>query len=255
MCCQGGDKLTLSLQGASNLLVDLEPEATAPPSSLELLAAHLPPPLTAVPAPAAGLPVSVTHFSLNGLAGVQRETLFSDVFTASSNNSTTASLETTGPVFNTSPSSTTSSFNANNPFINNNINIINNNNANNNNNNSNNDASSSNGGLSNGNSSGGGGQKFATIGRSNPFTSPNRSKNPFLDRLEGNGDCPVGATNGGPGPGSPMSTSPATSPEASLDPVSDSGSSTTLNKIVSIFCVVFCVSVLCVRLNIFDYYY
>ena len=28
------------------------------------------------------------------------------------------------------------------------------------------------------------GQKFATIGRTNPFSSPNKSKNPFLDRLD-----------------------------------------------------------------------
>jgi hypothetical protein len=200
------------------------------PTSLDLLP-HLPAPLTAAPAPAAGLPVSVTHFSLNGLAGVQRETLFSDVFSASG-------LETSTPVFNSS-STTATTFNANNPFINNNINIVNNNN-NNANINSNADTASSTGsnlagGLINGSSSSsGGGQKFATIGRSNPFTSPNRSKNPFLDRLEGN-DGPGSGTTGGPsiGAGSPMSTSPATSPEASLDPVSDSGSCSTLNKIVS----------------------
>ena len=219
MCCQGGDKLTLSLgegrsssspASSSHLLVDLD--------QAELIPHHLPPPLTAVPA--AGLPVSVTHFSLNGLAGVQRETLFSDVFAA-------VTPETSTTVFNSSAASTT--FNANNPFINNNINIINNNN-------NNNDTTISNGsitagGLSNG--TGGSGQKFATIGRSNPFTSPNRSKNPFLDRLEGNDGTMGGGTNGAMGAGSPMSTSPATSPEASLDPVSDSGSCSTLNKIVS----------------------
>ena len=242
MLYQGGDKLTLSLgntsavstPASSNLLLDLEPEEPVS-SSLELLS-QLPPPLTAAPAP--GLPVSVTHFSLNGLAGVQRETLFSDVF---------AGGETSTNLFTT----TTSSFNANNPFLNNNINIINNNN----NNNNSNDATTSNSTVTGGGSSGsGGGQKFATIGRSNPFTSPNRSKNPFLDRLEGNEVPPPSGTTVGGSSGSPMSTSPATSPEASLDPVSDGGSCTTLNKIVSfylfiifILCVCVCVVFLIIR--------
>ena len=96
------------------------------------------------------------------------------------------------------------------------------------------------------------GQKFATIGRSNPFTYSNKSKNPFLDRLDaqhhGNGELTSG---------SPMSTSPGTSPEASLDPVSDNGSSTsTLNKIVSkLYCTVYIISVVvvvqCRLLNLF----
>merc|ERR1719410_2774037 len=71
-------------------------------------------------------------------------------------------------------------------------------------------------------------QKFATIGRSNPFTSPNKSKNPFLDRL----DAPVAPTVPAPAPApaspSPMSTgSPSNSPDASLDPTSESSDSST----------------------------
>ena len=78
----------------------------------------------------------------------------------------------------------------------------------------------------------GAGQKFATIGRSNPFSSPNKSKNPFLDRLE---VPPQPTTAPVPAPGSPMSTgSPNNSPDASLGPNSENDSSTsTLNKIVS----------------------
>ena len=44
-------------------------------------------------------------------------------------------------------------------------------------------------GHSSGNGSGGSGNggKFNTIGRSNPFSSPNTSKNPFLDQKSGSG--------------------------------------------------------------------
>ena len=195
--------------------MDLDAEIPAQPSNLELLST-LSPPLAPVVLPAttvaaatttnttshssggislaaplttplspSQLPVSVTHFSQNGMSGVQKETLFTD-------SSLRGKPSATNPFTN--------------PFIGTDDELDCN------------------------------GQKFATIGRSNPFTSPNKSKNPFLDRLE------APAQNGGGIPtateqtaGSPMSTSPSTSPEASLDPVSDNGSSTsTLNKIVSI---------------------
>lgn len=214
----GGDKLTLSLGSGNTNLMDLEsvlPISTQP-SNLELLSALSTPiapssslgsgvnnltfsstlssaltpistltspmtPLSNLSAPLnpSQLPVSITHFSQNGVAGLQKETLFSD--TISMMNPTT------------------------NPFTNPFINTTTNDESN--------------------------GQKFATIGRSNPFTYSNKSKNPFLDRLDaqhhGNGELTSG---------SPMSTSPGTSPEASLDPVSDNGSSTsTLNKIETTF--------------------
>ena len=149
-----GSILTSSLSPTSNLVAPLAPS--------QLLASSQ-------------LPVSVTHFSQNGLAGIQKETLFSDSF----------SVPATNPFTNPFMTTATTAEDMNN------------------------------------------GQKFATIGRSNPFTSPNKSKNPFLDRLETSAGTELTA-------GSPMSTSPGTSPEASLDPVSDNGSSTsTLNKIVS----------------------
>jgi len=253
----GGDKLTLNLNTSGNLM-DLEtelPPVPTQPSNLELLstlsstlAPSLPisssslAPISSLlnastvtssgltaalsnsiaSKPNGQLPVSVTHFSHNGTAGVQKETLFSDTYqsklkppsvlnpftSSASNNSTTT---TTNPFINNSPEDNKNK-------------------------------------ATNGESNG---QKFATIGRSNPFTSPNKSKNPFLDRLDNVG---VPATNGHDGTatntvttsatdyqtqnggGSPMSTSASTSPEASLDPVSDNGSSsTTLNKIETRF--------------------
>ena len=148
------------------------------------------------------LPISVTHFTENGLAGVQRETLFTDTYqtnaasNANSNTTDNASqaLNNTNPFTNNfvPPTSSPTQTQTINPF--------------------------------------GAGQKFATIGRSNPFSSPNKSKNPFLDQLE----VPPPPT-AAPAPGSPMSTgSPSNSPDASLDPNSETDSSTSaLNKIVS----------------------
>jgi len=184
----GGDKLTLNLESPTSNLLDLETELPpSQPSNLELLST-LSTPLHPVVLPPASstatqsnlqLPISVTHFSQNGNAGVQKETIFTDNIPIGTNPFT-------------------------NPFIN--------------------------AGTTNGTEEVDNGQKFATIGRSNPFSSPNKSKNPFLDRLE------APTTNGEHTAGSPMSTSPSTSPEASLDPVSDNGSSTsTLNKIETTF--------------------
>lgn len=277
----GGDKLTLNLGTNGNLMdLDTELPASTQPSNLELLStlsAPLAPCTFSIPAttstplipsasatiasllngsttaassinsgttPAAGsvtskpssqLPVSVTHFSNNGTAGVQKETLFSDTY-----QSKLKAPSVTNPFSMTSAGGvTTSTTTTTNPFINTSMEE----------NNKNRNNADSNG------------QKFATIGRSNPFTSPNKSKNPFLDRLDNiptiptpiaNGNCSVtdgvgmnGGLNGNHhhhhnnqngSTGSPMSTSPSTSPEASLDPVSDNGSSTTtLNKIETRF--------------------
>lgn len=180
------------------------------------------------------LPISVTHFSENGMAGLQRETIFTDNFLNNQSSAPTADnapgaannsaanhqdggagrgavvSSPGGGGANPSTNPFTSNFVAptdsppqteNNPF----------------------------------NS----GQKFATIGRTNPFSSPNKSKNPFLDRL----DAPAAPTVPAPAPASPspMSTgSPSNSPDASLDPTSESSdsSTSTLNKIVSIHLVV-----------------
>ena len=188
------------------------------------------------------LPVSVTHFSHNGTSGVQKETLFSDIYQQSKLKPPMVnpfSTTTGSPAAGLTATSTATT----NPFINTSMEE----NKNKNNTDSN-------------------GQKFATIGRSNPFTSPNKSKNPFLDRLDNVPTIPHTTTNGNStetstagvtsnglnghhhhhhghngnqngSTGSPMSTSPSTSPEASLDPVSDhdGSSTTTLNKIVSIY--------------------
>jgi len=255
----GGDKLTLNLNTSGNLM-DLEtelPPVPTQPSNLELLStlsATMAPSLpissssmapissllnastvtsTGLPAaslvsnsaaskPNGQLPVSVTHFSHNGTAGVQKETLFSDTF-----QSKLKPPSVMNPFTSTATNNSTSTTN---PFINN--------------------SPEDNKNKTNGESNG---QKFATIGRSNPFTSPNKSKNPFLDRLDNVGvtaatnghDAPPTSTTGvtttdyqtqNGGGGSPMSTSASTSPEASLDPVSDNGSSsTTLNKIETRF--------------------
>jgi len=211
----GGDKLTLNLGNlakqeviTSQLIeVDSSPTTTTTnlstqPSNLELLST-----LTTPLSPStvsSHLPISVTHFSQNGLAGVQRETLFVDTYQtnaasiANANTSDNAStaLNNTNPFTNNfvPPTSSPTQTQTINPF--------------------------------------GAGQKFATIGRSNPFSSPNKSKNPFLDRLE---VPPQPTTAPVPAPGSPMSTgSPNNSPDASLGPNSENDSSTsTLNKIVS----------------------
>eukprot|EP00092_Neocalanus_flemingeri_P027862 GFUD01030246.1.p1 GENE.GFUD01030246.1~~GFUD01030246.1.p1 ORF type:complete len:977 (-),score=235.01 GFUD01030246.1:380-3250(-) len=213
----GGDKLTLNLGNlakqevvTSQLIeVDSSPTTTTTsvstqPSNLELLST-----LTTPLSPSmvsSHLPISVTHFSENGLAGVQRETLFDNTYqtnaasNANANTTDNASkaLNSTNPFTNNfvqpnlSPTQTQTS----NPF--------------------------------------GAGQKFATIGRSNPFSSPNKSKNPFLDRLE---VPPAPTPAPAPAPGSPMSTgSLSNSPDASLDPNSENDSSTsTLNKIETSF--------------------
>jgi len=143
--------------------------------------------------------------SENGLAGVQRETLFTDnyqtnaVSNANANPKDNASQATnnTNPFTNNyvaPPTAPTIQQQINNPF--------------------------------------GSNQKFATIGRSNPFSSPNKSKNPFLDRLEVPPQPPAA-----PAPDSPMSTSsPSNSPDASLDPNSETDSSSpALSKIETSF--------------------
>ena len=242
VCVQGGDKLTLALGAGgaaraevvtSQLIeVDSAPTLTtttvsAPAPAADLLTiSSLDTPLSPSKV---SLPISVTHFSENGLAGLQRETLFSDTFlqpaagtagtagvetpaaapaTAASTNPFTANFVAAPSVPPSSPPSaaapdlapaTAQTQDENNPF----------------------------------NS----GQKFATIGRTNPFSSPNKSKNPFLDRLDAPTaptvpSCPAPA----PASPSPMSTgSPSNSPDASLDPTSESSdsSTSTLNKIVS----------------------
>jgi len=214
----GGDKLTLNLGNLANevvtsQLIEVDSSTTSTtttlstqPSNLELLSS-LTTPLS--PSKVSQLPISVTHFSHNGLAGLQRETLFTDTFQSNStagnaSNATTADIGAGQALNNTNPFST--NFNptetsavettTNNPFSSD--------------------------------------QKFATIGRSNPFSSPNKSKNPFLDRMEGE----VSATPAPPAipsPPSPMSTdSPANSPDASLEPEINTNIST-LNKIETSF--------------------
>jgi hypothetical protein len=78
--------------------------------------------------------------------------------------------------------------------------------------------------------------KFNTIGRSNPFSTPNRSRNPFLDNTTPDSD-PVSNGNGD----SENSKAESSSPDASIDPTPiltptliDELSKPTLNKIVSI---------------------
>lgn len=211
----GGDKLTLNLgtlakkEAVTSQLIEVDSSSTSTtttlstqPSNLELLST-----LTTPLAPSmvsSHLPISVTHFTENGLAGVQRETLFTDTYqtnAASNANSNTPdnasqALNNTNPFTNNfvPPTSSPTQTQTINPF--------------------------------------GAGQKFATIGRSNPFSSPNKSKNPFLDQLE----VPPPPT-AAPAPGSPMSTgSPSNSPDASLDPNSETDSSTSaLNKIETSF--------------------
>jgi len=216
----GGDKLTLNLgtlakqEVITSQLIEVDSSTTSTtttlstqPSNLELLST-----LTTPLAPSmvsSHPPISVTHFSENGLAGVQRETLFTDTYqtnaasNAKSNTTDNAShaINNTNPFTNnyvppsSSPTPTQTQTQTNNPF--------------------------------------GAGQKFATIGRSNPFSSPNKSKNPFLDRLE----VPPPPPTAAPAPGSPMSTgSLSNSPDASLDPNSETDSSTSaLNKIETSF--------------------
>ena len=77
--------------------------------------------------------------------------------------------------------------------------------------------------------------KYNTIGRSNPFSTPNRSRNPFLDNTTGDSDLALPNGNSESDP----SKSEA-SPDASIDPtpiltptVAEEFSKPTLNKIVS----------------------
>ena len=82
--------------------------------------------------------------------------------------------------------------------------------------------------------------KFNTIGRSNPFSTPNRSRNPFLDNTTATSDSPDQLTNGNSESETPKPES--ASPDASIDPTPiltptpliDELSKPTLNKIVSI---------------------
>jgi len=212
----GGDKLTLNLGSiakqevlTSQLIeVDSSPTATTTtlsnqPSNLELLST-----LTTPLAPAmvsSNLPISVTHFSENGLAGVQRETLFTDNYQTNAVSNANANLK----------DNASQATNNTNPFTNNYV-----------------APTTAPTIQQQTNSPFGSNQKFATIGRSNPFSSPNKSKNPFLDRLEVPPQPPAA-----PAPDSPMSTSsPSNSPDASLDPNSETDSSSpALSKIETSF--------------------
>ena len=201
---QGGDKLTLNLNSqpevSTTQLIDLDsPPAVstaAPTSSLDLLGTLT----TSLPAPSVPLTqLSITHFSQDALAGLQRETLFAGTFNGPAARTGAAATSTTDSAAAGGRPST-------NPFL-----------------------QAAGPAASPPDTAAGifAGQKFATIGRSNPFSSPNKSKNPFLDKLDGAPAPPVV-----PSPASPMSTSPSGSPEASLEPPIENGSST-LNKIVS----------------------
>jgi len=200
----GGDKLTLSLnkpEVVTSKLIEVDssstPSKNTSPSNLELLTGLLSSP-----------PISVTHFSQNGMAGVQKETLFGDA-------SSPPKLQ---------PATT---INSTNPFVSNLVGssavaaapVV----------------SSSTAMRTNGENPFNSGQKFATIGRSNPFSSsPTKTKNPFLEPAV-------------PPPASPMSTtgssSPLTTPEASLEPnlvLEQNGNSNmleenTINKIETSF--------------------
>jgi len=205
----GGDKLTLNLGSiaqpaepptTANLIeVDNPPAA---PTNLELLSSL-----------SIDLPVSVTHFSSNGLAGVQRETLFSDL-PINAEQCNTVSSSTTNPFTQNfvPPTTITSSTSTNSqpsflptPTT------------------TSTSASTTNGhhvqaaNTTNQQNNPFAGQKFATIGRSNPFSSPTKSKNPFLEPV-----VPPMTTAMQPSTtDSPMSTtgSPTNSPEASIEPV------------------------------------
>ena len=168
VCPKDGDKLTLSLntpEVVTSQLIEVDTPAPAPKSNSSLITSP---------------PISVTHFSQNGLAGLQRETLFSDTMVPT----------------NLLPVTTIASIN---PFINN-------------------FANSTSGPTAPTTTSSdvapashfGASLKFATIGRSNLFSSsPLKNKNPFLEPAP-------------PAPASLMSTtgysSPMSSPEASLKP-------------------------------------
>merc|ERR1712130_229181 len=112
----GGDKLTLNMGTlakqeviTSQLIeVDSSPTSTTTtlstqPSNLELLST-----LTTPLAPSlvsSHLPISVTHFSENGLAGVQRETLFTDTYqtNAASNANSNTTDNASQAINNTNP--------------------------------------------------------------------------------------------------------------------------------------------------------
>ena len=219
VCVQGGDKLTLSLAASDPNLMDLESElpASTEPSNLQLLSTLTAPLLAPTPAAAGtattngALVTPITSVvdapapQLSQQQQQQQQQLPISVTYFSQNGLTGVQKET---LFTDSQASTNPFTN---PFL---------------------GAPTANDELANAATVDD--QKFATIGRSNPFTSPNKSKNPFLDRLEPTTTQPSAPADRSAG--SPMSTSPSTSPEASLDPVSDNGSSTsTLNKIVSLF--------------------
>jgi len=201
----GGDKLTLSLPSprpvATTKLIELDsPSPTIPktitpsitpwtpttptitpspttPSNAEILAALLTP---------TKIPVSVTHLSQNVSGGLQKETLFIDT-DALNGGGSNENNDKTNKANNHASNGTNNHVTTNgatNPFTTNPF-------------------------LQPGEPIPSR-QKFATIGRSNPFTSPNKSKNPFLDKL----DVGVPSVQGI----SPMSTSPNDSPDGSLDP-------------------------------------
>merc|ERR1711971_409750 len=91
----GGDKLTLNLGSIAQ-------PAAEPPTTANLIEVDNPPAaptnLELLSSLSIDLPVSVTHFSSNGLAGVQRETLFSDLPTnAAADQCNTVSSSTTNP--------------------------------------------------------------------------------------------------------------------------------------------------------------
>jgi len=82
--------------------------------------------------------------------------------------------------------------------------------------------------------------KFNTIGRSNPFSTPNRSRNPFLDNTTGQESSVEGTDDPILTNGNYDSEKPQASPDASIDPTpiltptqAEEFARPTLNKIVS----------------------
>ena len=237
---QGGDKLTLALGNHSSTS---SPTSTNPESPNDKLINLDSPTKVTPPVPPPrttsdpnykpmvendnnnehSIPVSVTHFSsgING-HGLERETIFSDdIAIANNSNSNKTSDAATSVRRLLGQSSTTNPFaSKTNPFL------------------DSNDQKSNHPGsgttlddlveqkiqdLINANPFTAG-TKYNTIGRSNPFSNPNSSKNPFLDnsRATTNNSDKIAATSSGEDVND--------SPESSLEPEEVEQ---TINKIVS----------------------
>ena len=236
---QGGDKLTLALGNHSSTS---SPTTSNPESANDKLINLDSPPKVTPPMPPPrttsdpnykptvvendnnndhSIPVSVTHFSsgING-HGLERETIFSDDIAIANSNSKTSDAATSVRRL-LGQSSTTNPFaSKTNPFL------------------DSNDQKSNHPGsgttlddlveqkiqdLINANPFTNG-TKYNTIGRSNPFSNPNSSKNPFLDnsRATTNNSDKIAATSSGEDVND--------SPESSLEPEEVEQ---TINKIVS----------------------